>query len=255
MAIIIKNEEQIDGIRKSCKLAASCLKFITPYVQEGVTTLYLNNLIETYIRDNGAIPAPLNYEVDGLIYPKATCISVNEAICHGIPNDYVLKNGDILNIDVTTILNEFFGDTSIMFGIGEISEDAKKLLNITKECLYIGIQQVKPGNYFSNIGYWIGKYAEKNGFSVVREFTGHGVGILFHEEPQILHISKERYVGDIMHPGMIFTIEPMINQKSKDVLISENGWTATTTDGGLSAQYEHTILVTEDSFEILTLGE
>jgi methionyl aminopeptidase len=199
--------------------------------------------------DNGAIPATLNYNG----FPKSSCISPNNVICHGIPSkNVILKDGDIINIDVTTILNGYFGDTSRMFTIGEISDDAQNLIDATKHCLDLGIQQVKPKNVFGNIGYVIGRYAKAKGYSVVYEFCGHGVGLQFHEEPQVDHIAR-RNSGHVMKPGMIFTIEPMINMgKSKVSIDPDDEWTARTRDNKLSAQFEHTILVTPNGFEVLT---
>lgn len=251
--IIIKTAEQIEGIRKSSQLAGNTLKFISDYVKEGVSTLYLDNLIEQYMRDNGAIPATLGYHG----YPKSSCISLNEVICHGIPDEKtIIKEGDILNIDVTTILDGYFGDTSTMFTIGDVSERAVQLVNDTKHALYLGIDQVKPNNYFGNIGFAIGRYAKAKKHRVVYEFCGHGVGIEFHEEPQVEHIAT-RNSGEIMKPGMIFTIEPMINLgKARAVIDKKDGWTARTIDGKLSAQFEHTILVTPTGYEILSdVGE
>lgn len=247
--IIIKNEIQIEGIRKSCRLAAQTLDFIKDYIKEGVTTAMLDKLIETYIRDNGAIPAPLNY----LGFPKSSCISVNEVVCHGIPNDnIVLKNGDIFNVDVTTILDGYYGDTGTMFSMGEISREARELIDVARHCLNLGIEQVKPGNYFGNIGFVISRYAHSKGCSVVYEFCGHGVGVEFHEEPQVDHIAR-RNSGALMKEGMIFTIEPMINRGKPKVIIDEkDGWTARTIDGKLSAQFEHTVLVTKTGCEVLT---
>jgi len=247
--IIIKDWRQVDGIRKSCKLAAKALKHIESHVKAGVTTGALNDELEHFIRANGATPAPLGYRG----YPKATCISVNEVICHGIPGDYVLKNGDIVNIDVTTILNGYYGDTSTMFSVGEISSDAQKLLTVAKNCLDIGIGQAKPGNYFGNIGYEINKHAVANGCSIVYQFCGHGTGLYFHEHPQVAHVAPKNS-GVKMRHGMIFTIEPMVNLGVPEAVISESdGWTASTKDGKLSAQYEHTVLITKKGHEILTL--
>ncbi len=251
--IIIKNAEQIEGIRKSSQLAGNTLKFISDYVKEGVNTLYLDTLIEKYIRDNGAIPAPLNYHG----FPKSCCISLNDVICHGIPDEKtILKKGDILNVDVTTILDGYYGDTSTMFTIGEITNQASTLIEDTEHALYLGIEQVKPGNYFGNIGFTIGRFAKAKKYGVVYEFCGHGIGMDFHEEPQVEHISQ-RNSGEIMEAGMIFTIEPMINMgKARAVIDKNDGWTARTIDHKLSAQFEHTILVTEDGYEILTdVGE
>lgn len=252
--IIIKTPAQIEGIRKSSILAGQTLEFIAPYVKEGVSTGFLDEKIDAFIREHGAIPATLGYGG----YPKSCCISLNEVVCHGIPSkDTILKNGDILNIDVTTILNGYYGDTSRMFTVGEISAIAQELIDVTKHCLELGIQQVRPGNSFGNIGYAISKYAKAKGFSVVYEFCGHGVGVNFHEEPQVDHTSRKNS-GPIMKPGMTFTIEPMINQGRAGTIIDKvDKWTARTVDGKLSAQFEHTILITETGYEVLTdvLGE
>jgi methionyl aminopeptidase len=249
MSILIKNKEQIDGIRKSSKLAGELLIYIADFVKEGVSTGYLDELIHNYTIEHGAIPATLNYSG----FPKSCCISINEVICHGIPSpDVILKNGDIVNIDVTTILDGYFGDTSKMFTIGQVSETAQKLVDATKHCLNLGIQQVRPGNNIGNIGYAISRYATAQGFSVVYEFCGHGVGVEFHEDPQIDHAARKNS-GPAMKPGMIFTIEPMINEGRPRVKVDEiDGWTARTIDQKLSAQFEHTILVTETGFEVLT---
>lgn len=251
--IIIKTAEQIEGIRKSSQLAGNTLKFISDYVKEGVSTLYLDDLIEEYMRDNGAIPATLGYHG----YPKSSCISLNDVICHGIPNEKtILKEGDILNIDVTTILDGFFGDTSTMFTIGDVSPEAAKLVEDTEHALYLGIEQVKPNNHFGDIGFAIGRYAKSKKYRVVYDFCGHGVGLEFHEEPQVEHNAR-RHTGAILKPGMIFTIEPMINLgKARAIIDKQDGWTARTVDHKLSAQFEHTILVTPTSYEILTdVGE
>ncbi|PKP09237.1 MAG: type I methionyl aminopeptidase [Bacteroidetes bacterium HGW-Bacteroidetes-4] len=249
MAIIIKTSEQIEGIRRSSKLAGETLNYIAPYVVPGVNTEYLDNLIEQYIRDNKAIPATLNYNG----YTKSSCISPNNVVCHGIPSkEVILREGDIVNIDITTILDGYFGDTSRMFSLGEISKEAQDLLDTTKHCLNLGIQQVKPGNTFGNIGYFISRYAQAKGYSVVYEFCGHGVGLEFHEDPQVDHVGRKNS-GPLMKPGMIFTIEPMINMGKPRVTVDRiDGWTARTIDNKLSAQYEHTVLVTETGVEVLT---
>jgi len=249
MSIIIKTEEQIKGIRKSSKLAGEVLIYIADFVKEGVSTYYLDQLIHNYIIEHKGIPATLNYNG----FPKSCCTSQNDVICHGIPaEDVILKNGDILNIDITTILNGFFGDTSKMFLIGETSEAAMKLVNATKHCIDLGIQQVRPGNYFGNIGYVISRYAIAQGYTVVYEFCGHGVGIEMHEDPQVDHTARKNS-GPKMKPGMIFTIEPMINEGKPRVRVDESdGWTTRTVDNKLSAQFEHSILVTETGYEVLT---
>ncbi len=246
--IIIKTEEQIEGIRKSSQLAAQALVMIRPFVKAGVTTGYLNKICADFILDHRAKAATLGYNG----YPKETCMSVNDVICHGIPGNYELRDGDILNIDVTTILNGYFGDTSSMYPIGEISDYARKLIDATKECLNIGIRECIPGNHIGNIGYKINKYAVSQGYSVVYEFCGHGVGLRFHEEPEICHVD-EKDRGPVMRPGMTFTIEPMINAgKARAKIDKKDGWTARTIDGKLSAQFEHTLLITTTIPEILT---
>ncbi|HUM88736.1 MAG TPA: type I methionyl aminopeptidase [Prolixibacteraceae bacterium] len=249
MGIIIKTPEQIEGIRRSSQLAGNTLKMIEGYIKDGVSTEYLDKIIEEFIRDNGAIPATLGYNG----YTKSSCISPNEVVCHGVPSpDVILKHGDIFNIDVTTILNGYYGDTSKMYSIGEISDKAQQLIDATRHSLTLGIQQVFPGNYFGNIGFTIARYIQMKGYSVVYEYCGHGVGINFHEDPQVEH-SARRNSGPKMQPGMTFTIEPMINEgKPRTKVDKFDGWTARTVDGKLSAQFEHTILVTETGFEVLT---
>ncbi|MFA7491604.1 MAG: type I methionyl aminopeptidase, partial [Mariniphaga sp.] len=225
--IIIKTKEQIDGIRESCHLAARTLDFAAQFVQAGVDTEFIDNKIEEFILENHAIPATKGYNG----FPKSSCISPNEIVCHGIPSpNMVLKDGDILNIDVTTILNGYYGDTSRMYTVGEITPLADQLIRVAQHCLHLGIRQVKPDNYFGNIGFVIGRYANANRFSVVYEFCGHGVGLDFHEEPQVDHTSR-RNRGHKMKPGMIFTIEPMINEGRATTSIDRmDGWTARTID-------------------------
>ncbi len=248
MSIRIKTQQQIDGIRKSCQLAAETLKYLDAFVIAGNTTDYINQVAHEYILANGATPAPLNYHK----FPKSICTSVNDVVCHGVPGIYELKNGDILNVDVTTILNGYYGDTCKMYNIGEISAEASDLIEITKECLKIGVEQCYPGNRFGNIGYEINRYATSKGYSVVYEFCGHGVGIAFHEDPEVSHIA-EKNSGKRMREGMIFTIEPMINQgKARTKIDKNDGWTARTIDGKLSAQFEHTVLITPKGHELLT---
>lgn len=247
--IIIKNKEQINGIRKSCKLAAKTLNYIEGYIKQGISTEELNQITHDFILSNNAIPAPLNYKG----FPKSICTSINEVVCHGIPSENeFLKNGDIINIDITTILNGYYGDTSKTFIVGKASETANKLVKTTEECLNLGIEEVRPDNFFGNIGYKIKQHAVKQNFSVVYQFVGHGTGLHFHEAPNVLHDALKNS-GPKMLPGMIFTIEPMISEGTPDILISESdGWTARTADGKLSAQFEHTVLVTERKYEILT---
>lgn len=252
MAIIIKNKEQIDGIRKSCRLAAATLKFIGEYVKEGATTQQLNDLAEQYIRDHGGTPAPLNY----MGFPKSICTSINEVVCHGIPKEQdVLKEGDIINIDITTILNGYYGDTSKMFCVNPVSDKALQLISTTQDCLNIGIAQCKPGNPFFLISKAITEFAYSRNYSVVHQFCGHGVGLMFHEEPQIDHCFdiRKRLENRTMKQGMIFTIEPMINEGLSECVVDPSDkWTARTRDNKLSAQEEHTVLITNDGVEVLT---
>lgn len=248
--IIKKNKEQIEGIKKSCKLAAEALRFIKPLVIPGISTEKINQNLSEFIRDNKAIPAPLNYHG----FPKETCISVNEVVCHGIPGDRVLLEGDILNIDVTTILDGYYGDTSRMYCVGEVSKEAKDLIRITKQSLYKGIEAVAPGVAFNNIGNAITKFISNTKYSIVDKFVGHGCGLKFHEDPKICHYVDDKFknFGQKIEPGMTFTIEPMINLGSPDCVILEDNWTAVSIDKKLSAQYEHMILCTESGYEILT---
>lgn len=248
MGIIIKTPEQIEGIRKSSHLAAETLKFLESHIRPGITTLALNDLAEKFMRDHGAIPATKGYKG----YKYASCISPNDVVCHGVPNSYELAWGDIVNIDVTTILDGYYGDTCRMYVVGEASEYALKLMEVTKECLRKGLEQCFPGNHLNNIGYHISEHAHRNGYSVVYEFCGHGVGLKFHEDPEVSHIA-EKNTGPILKPGMIFTIEPMINAgKARCKVDRKDGWTARTIDGKLSAQYEHTVLINDTGFEALT---
>jgi len=237
------------GMRKAGQLAAEILDMITPHVTAGVTTGALDQLCHDYILAHGAIPAPLNYKG----FPKSTCISLNHVVCHGIPGDKTLRDGDILNIDVTVILDSWYGDTSRMYYVGEPSIKAKRLTEVTYDCLMRGIEMARPGNHLGDIGYAIQSYAENCRFSVVRDFTGHGLGQTFHCAPTILHYGVP---GDGMRlePGMIFTIEPMINAGRHETKILSDGWTAVTRDKSLSAQFEHSIGITEGDPEIFTLS-
>lgn len=251
MSIIIKTENEIEKMRIAGKLAADVLEMIAPYVVPGVTTDELNKICHDYIVDvQNAIPAPLNYHG----FPKSICTSVNQQVCHGIPSEKKLKSGDIVNIDITIIKDDYHGDTSKMFCVGDVSPHAKRLIKITQESMFLGIEQVKPGATLGDIGHAIQKYAEANRYSVVREFCGHGIGKKFHEEPQVLHYGK-RGEGEVLEEGMIFTIEPMLNLGKRHVKVLADGWTAVTKDRSLSAQWEHTILVTNDGYEILTLRQ
>lgn len=247
--IIIKSPEDIEKMRIVGKLAADVLDMISPYVKEGITTDELDKIAHDYIvGQQNAIPAPLNYHG----FPKSICTSVNYQVCHGIPGPRKLKMGDIVNVDVTVLKDGYHGDTSKMFVIGKPSILADRLMRITQECLYLGIKQVKPGAHFGDIGAVIQAHAEKNRYSVVREYCGHGIGKIFHEAPHVLHYGKEG-TGEEIKAGMIFTIEPMINAGKRDVKLLPDGWTVVTKDHSLSAQWEHTILVTETGCEVLTL--
>jgi methionyl aminopeptidase len=251
MAITIKTPVEIEKMRVACRLAAEVLEMIASHVQVGVTTKELDRICHDYIVNiQQAIPAPLNYRG----FPKSICTSINNVVCHGIPCLKKLKNGDIINIDVTVIKNEYFGDVSKMFMVGTTSALAQRLVKVAKECLYLGIKTVRPGAHIGDIGAAIKQHAEAHKFSVVREYCGHGIGRVFHEEPQVLHYA-EAGTKAIMRPGMIFTIEPMINAGSYHTKLLPDGWTAITQDKQLSAQWEHTILVTESGYEVLTISE
>ncbi|MDE0280353.1 MAG: type I methionyl aminopeptidase [Gammaproteobacteria bacterium] len=250
MPVSIKSPEEVDKMRVAGRLAAEVLDMIEPHVRAGVTTDELNAVCHEYIVvEQQAIPAPLNYRG----FPKSICTSVNHVICHGIPSDRKLKNGDIINIDVTVIKDGFHGDTSRMFFVGEPSIRARRLVQICRECLDIGIGLVRPGARLGDIGHAIQKHAEGNGFSVVREYCGHGIGRTFHEEPQVLHYGSPD-TGMELKPGMTFTIEPMLNAGKKETKLLPDQWTVVTRDRSLSAQWEHTILVTGDGHEILTVS-
>ncbi len=249
MAISIKNAEQIEKMRVAGKLAAEVLGMIESHVQAGVTTDELNTICHDYIvNEQDAIPAPLNYHG----FPKSICTSVNHVVCHGIPNEKRLKNGDIINIDITVIKDGFHGDTSKMFFVGEPSIKAKRLVEVTYECMKRGIELVKPGCQLGDIGYAIQKYAESQKYTVVREYCGHGIGEVFHEDPQVLHYGQQG-TGVELQAGMTFTIEPMINAGKRQVKLLSDNWTVVTKDRNLSAQWEHTILVTENGYEVLTI--
>jgi methionyl aminopeptidase len=249
MSVSIKTPSEIEKMRVAGRLAAEVLEMIEAHVKAGVTTDELDALCHDHIvRAQKAIPAPLNYRG----FPKSICTSVNHQVCHGIPGPKKLKAGDIVNIDITVIKDGYHGDTSMMFCVGEPSIRARRLVQVAREALLEGIRQVRPGATLGDIGHAIQRHSEANGFTVVREFCGHGIGRDFHEEPQVLHYGKP---GDglILQPGMTFTIEPMINAGKKETKILPDGWTAVTRDHSLSAQWEHTILVTRDGVEILTL--
>jgi len=257
MTITYKDAAGIAGMRVAGKLASEVLDYLTPFVQAGVTTNALDQLAHDYIVDvQGGIPAPLNYKGGGNTpYPKSICTSVNHQVCHGIPSDKVLKKGDIVNIDVTVIKDGWHGDTSRMFMVGDVSIAAKRLCAITYDAMWHGIKMVRPGIHLGDIGHAIQKFAEGQGFSVVREFCGHGIGRVFHEEPQVLHYGRPGTLEKLVE-GMTFTIEPMINAGRKEIKDGpeKDGWTIVTQDRSLSAQWEHTVLVTSTGYEVLTLS-
>ena len=250
MAVSIKTADEIDKMRVAGRLAAEVLEMIEPLVEVGVTTGELDRICHDYITSTQqAIPAPLNYNG----FPRSICTSVNDVVCHGIPSDSrKLKNGDIINIDVTVIKDGYHGDTSIMVQVGEVAPHAKRLIQITQECLYMALEVVRPGATLGDIGAVIQQHAEKNYYSVVREYCGHGIGRVFHEEPQVLHYGRKGN-GLVLEPGMTFTIEPMINAGRRQTRLNQkDGWTVTTRDGRLSAQWEHTLGVTETGCEVFT---
>ncbi|MGQ9369592.1 type I methionyl aminopeptidase [Azospirillum sp. ST 5-10] len=248
--IRLHGPEDFEGMRRAGRLAAMTLDFIAPYVQPGVSTGELDRLCEQFMRDHGAVPATLGYRG----YPKASCISVNHVVCHGIPGDKRLRDGDVLNIDVTPILDGWYGDSSRMYLCGDsVSVKAKKLVDVTYEALMIGIAQVRPGATLGDVGHAIQTFAESHRFSVVRDFCGHGLGQVFHEPPSVLHFGRPG-TGVVLREGMFFTIEPMVNAGRHDVKILGDGWTAVTKDKSLSAQFEHSIGVTADGCEIFTLS-
>jgi methionyl aminopeptidase len=251
MAVSIKTAEEIEKMRVAGKLDADVLTMIEPHVQAGITTEELNQICHDYIvNEQQAIPAPLNYHG----FPRSICTSVNHVICHGIPSEKKLKDGDIINIDITVIKDGYHGDTSKMFQIGKTSILAQRLCRVARESMFVGIEMVKPGIRLGDIGHAIQTYAEKENFSVVREYCGHGIGQVFHEDPQVLHYGTPG-TGLELKPGMTFTIEPMINAGKRHVRQLPDGWTVVTKDRSLSAQWEHTILVTDNGYEILTLRE
>jgi len=249
--ITIHTEEDFIKMRKAGKLASEILDYIGNFVKSGITTNELNDLCHNKIIENGAIPAPLNYRG----FPKSICTSINHVVCHGIPSEKILQNGDIINIDVTVIVDGWHGDSSRMYYAGEPPIKAKRLCEATFEAMMLGIEQVKPGNHLGDIGFAIQSYVEKLGFSVVRDYCGHGIGRIFHAEPNVVHYGKKGS-GIILEEGMFFTIEPMINAgKYETILSKHDGWTVTTRDKSLSAQFEHTVGVTKNGYEIFTLSK
>lgn len=246
---IIKTPEQIEGIRRSALINTAVLDHVAAHIHEGMSTEEIDTLVYDFTLSHGAIPAPLHYEG----FPKSVCTSINDEVCHGIPDKNIrLQDGDIINVDVSTILNGYFSDASRMFMIGNVSPAYRKLVDVTRECLELGIKAARPWGFLGDIGEAIQKNAESHGYSVVRDFCGHGVGLAFHEKPEVEHVGKKGS-GMLLVPGMIFTIEPMINLGDYEIFIDEeNDWTVYTADGSASAQWENTILITEEGPEILT---
>lgn len=246
---LVKNAEQIQKIKESAKVNNAVLDLVAQKIKEGMSTEDIDKIVYDYTVSQGAIPAPLNYGG----FPKSVCTSINEEVCHGIPDEnIILRDGDIINVDVSTIKDGYYSDASRMFMIGNVSEEAKRLVEVAKECLQKGIEAVKPWGFLGDIGAAVQEHAEKNGYSVVRDFGGHGIGLEFHEDPFVAHVG-EKGEGMILVPGMMFTIEPMINQGDYGVFVdADNDWTAITEDGSLSAQWEHMILVTEDGLELIS---
>lgn len=255
MAIVIKTPDEIEKMRVAGRLASEVLDFIGPSIKPGVSTDEIDRLCHNYMAEvQRTVPAPLNYAPPGYRpFPKSICTSVNHVVCHGIPGDKKLKSGDVVNVDITVIRDGFHGDSSRMYYVGEPSIQARRLCEVTYECMWRGIHAVRPGAYLGDIGHAIQTHAEGQGFSVVREFCGHGIGRRFHEEPQVLHYGRPR-TGVRLERGMIFTIEPMINAGRPEVRQLADGWTVVTKDHSLSAQWEHTVLVTDDGFEVLTVS-
>ncbi len=256
MSVTIQSAEDIAHMRVACRLASEVLDYIAPFVQAGVSTETLDRLCHEYmVNVQGTTPAPLNYQPPGYPpYPKAICTSVNDVICHGIPSNKILRQGDIVNIDVTVITPEgYFGDTSRMFIVGTGSIIANRLCQITYECMWLGIAQIRAGAYLGDIGHAIQKHAEAARYSVVREYCGHGIGKVFHDEPQVLHYGTPK-TGMQLKPGMIFTVEPMINAGKSSIRTMPDKWTVKTRDRSLSAQWEHTVLVTESGYDVLTVS-
>jgi methionyl aminopeptidase len=249
MGVTIKTADEIEKMRAAGSLAAEVLEMVEPHVIVGVTTGELDRICHDYIVNKGAIPAPLNYHG----FPRSICTSINEVVCHGIPSDTKkLKNGDIINIDVTVIVDGYHGDSSIMVEVGNVAAHAQRLIQVTRECLYMALEIVRPGTTLGDIGSVIQQHAEKNYYSVVREYCGHGIGKVFHEDPQVLHYGKKG-TGLVLEEGMTFTIEPMINAGKRQTRLNQkDGWTVTTRDGRLSAQWEHTLGVTANGCEVFT---
>lgn len=246
---ILKSAQDIEGIKAAGVITRGILDMVATEIKEGMSTQKIDDLVREYTYSHNAIPAPLNYHG----FPKSCCVSINECVCHGIPSpDRILRNGDIVNVDITSILNGYFADSSRMYCIGDVSVDAQRLVNVALECLEVGIEQVKPYTRLNNIGDAIEAHAFKFGYSIVRDLCGHGIGTQFHEDPEVVHYAQPKSKGVLMLPGMVFTIEPMVNQGIWKCNFLKDGWTVETADKKLSAQWEHTLVVTETGYEILT---
>ena len=248
-AIKLWGREAFDGMHKAGRLAAETLDMLVPHMVPGVSTAEIDRLIHQFILERGGVPATLGYRG----YTHSTCISINHVVCHGIPSEKTLKSGDIVNVDVTPIVDGWHGDTSRMYLIGDVPLKARKLVEVTYECLMLGIEQARPGNHMGDVAHAIQQHAEKHRYGVVRDFCGHGLGLLFHDAPEVVHVGRPG-TGPELKPGMIFTIEPMINIGRPDVKLLDDGWTAVTRDRSLSAQFEHSIGITEEGCEIFTLS-
>ncbi|BCI69828.1 methionine aminopeptidase, type I [Sphingomonas sp. S17] len=248
-AIKLWGREAFEGMHKAGRLAAETLDMLVPHMVPGVSTAEINRLVHDFIVEHGGVPATLGYRG----YAHSTCVSINHVVCHGIPSDKALKSGDIVNVDVTPIVDGWHGDTSRMYLIGDVPLKARKLVEVTYECLMLGIEQAKPGNHMGDVANAIQRHAEKHRYGVVRDFCGHGLGLLFHDAPEVVHVGRPG-TGPELKPGMIFTIEPMINIGRPDVKLLDDGWTAVTRDRSLSAQFEHSIGITEEGCEIFTLS-
>jgi len=248
-AIKLWGREAFDGMHKAGRLAAETLDMLVPHMVPGVATAEIDRLIHQFILERGGVPATLGYRG----YTHSTCISINHVVCHGIPSEKTLKSGDIVNVDVTPIVDGWHGDTSRMYLIGDVPLKARKLVEVTYECLMLGIEQARPGNHMGDVAHAIQRHAEKHRYGVVRDFCGHGLGLLFHDAPEVVHVGRPG-TGPELKPGMIFTIEPMINIGRPDVKLLDDGWTAVTRDRSLSAQFEHSIGITEEGCEIFTLS-
>ena len=244
---LLKTQEQIEGIRRACKLTRHILTALEERIVPGTTTEQIDQWVAQMLAEGGARAATLGYKG----YPKSCCTSINEVVCHGIPGDRVLHEGDIINVDVTSVLDGYYGDASQMYLVGQVSEEARRLVRVTRECLDHGVAQVRPGGFLGDIGWAIQRHAEAAGYSVVRQFGGHGVGLAFHEDPHVSHTGKPG-TGHPLLPGMVFTIEPMINAGRQEVKILKDNWTAITRDRSLSAQFEHTVAVTQDGVDVLS---